>query len=107
MKAHQQYIVYGRADLAVRRLDQAPAKVARGEVDAVDVAGDPPPGGGDHQAGGVGILATLWVERVLEPGCAGEPPDRRFVAGQEVPPSFHPRAVVPFQIARLLDPGQV
>ena len=54
--AHQEELVGQAADLLARRVDEAEAEVLRRELDAEEVAGDPPARRQDHDPRRVGEL---------------------------------------------------
>ena len=63
VEAVEQRLVDDRADLAAGRLDQRQPHVARREVDAEEVARDPPVGRQDDDARGVRVLVALARRR--------------------------------------------
>src|SRR5205085_1516961 len=71
MEAEEQYLVHGRADLVVRRFDQAEAQIPRLVLNVGEVARKSTGGREHHDATGVGELVFLWVIAVMETDGAG------------------------------------
>ena len=76
--AEQQELIDRRADAVLRRFHEAELEVARGELDAEEVARDDAARGQHGEAGGVGELVALRVVAVAEADRRREPLDRRL-----------------------------
>ena len=85
VEAVEQQLVDRRADVPLARFDQRQPQLLRRVLDAVEVARQPALRRRDQHAADVRELPGAFVPLVGEAGRRRDAPDRRLVAGQEVP----------------------
>ena len=84
-EAVEEHLVDDVADLAGGSLDQGQANVFRGVLDPVIVLSQPAIGGGHDDTARMSVFVGLGLIGEVETGDAGDPGDRFFATGQEMP----------------------